>query len=153
MSKVFEFRHPHDTIFNSLLIPDLNIIFRSQQNKSTGTKRNIQVDEKEKETEDNELLCSKCNQLITSSSCKIEVSGSHSHFLKNPAGDSFNLRCFSEAKGCKIKGVPISDFSWFPGYKWTFAFCSNCSIQSGWFYMSPNDNFFGLMQDAIIGEY
>ncbi len=153
MSKAFEFQTPLNTILNSPFITCQNILFRSKGDKDSGTKNDIQTKEQEKEEEDKELLCSRCNHLITSSSHKIEVSGRHSHLLKNPAGDKFDLRCFSEAQGCETKGVPIPNFSWFPGYKWTFAFCTNCSMQSGWFYLSPNDNFYGLIRKAITGEY
>lgn len=153
MLKVFELQIPLNTILNPMLITGRNILFRTKGDKDTGTKKDTQVKTQKKEDQDKELLCAKCNHLITSSSKKIEISGHHSHLLTNPAGEKFDLRCFSEAQGCEIKGVPIPDFSWFAGYKWTFAFCANCSIQSGWIYISPNDNFFGLIRKAIIGEY
>jgi len=102
------------------------------------------------EREDKQLLCFTCRNVLTRESNTIEVSGKHSHFFTNPAGIEFNLRCFSDAPGCEIKGVPIADFTWFPGYHWCFAFCSECSVQSGWFYLSPSDRFFGLIREALI---
>jgi len=153
MSKVFEFRIPFNTVLNMAFLTGQDVFFRSKTDKVTGTKGNIQVKSQEKEDEDKKLLCSRCNHLITTSSRKIKVAGNHSYFFANPAGEKFDLRCFSDAPGCETKGVPISDFSWFQGYKWTFAFCSNCSIQSGWFYLSPSDNFFGLIREAFVGKY
>lgn len=153
MLKTFKLQIPVGTFLNVPLLPDQNILFRSKTVRKPGTDKDAQVDEREKGEEDKELLCFKCNHILTSSSRKIEVSGHHSHFFTNPAGEKFDLRCFSEAPGCEIKGVPISDFTWFPGYKWTFAFCSNCSVQSGWFYLSRDNSFFGLIRKSFVGEY
>lgn len=153
MLKVFEFQPPLNTILNPTLITSRKFLLRAKGDKDTGIKNDTQVKSQEEEYPDKELLCARCNHLITSASRKIEVSGNHSHLLTNPAGEKFDLRCFSEAQGCETKGVPIPDFSWFAGYSWTFAFCSNCSIQSGWIYISPNDNFYGLIRKVLIGEY
>ena len=80
---------------------------------------------------------------------QIDMLGSHVHNFTNPSGDSFTLRCFREAPGCETKGVPIDDFTWFPGYKWCFSFCVNCGVQSGWFYLSAEDSFFGIIREAL----
>ena len=130
--------------------PGSGILMRSISEKKSDVKTDSGSELKEQELEDKEIKCFRCGHTITLESMKAEISGKHFHFFTNPAGAGFNLRCFSEAPGCEIKGVPISEFSWFPGYNWCFAFCSECSVQSGWFYLSTNDSFFGLIHEAII---
>ncbi len=143
----FQHRSP---LFTKPPVP--GILMRSASKKKKGGKTNFQSEVKEKEREDKEIRCFRCSHTITLESQKTEISGKHAHFFTNPAGTGFDLRCFSDAPGCETKGVPLPEFTWFPGYNWCFAFCSECSVQSGWFYLSPNDSFFGLIREAFISE-
>ena len=143
---------PSDQYQSTLFIkpPDSGIRMRSASEKRRGRETDALPKVKEKEHEDKEIKCFRCGYTITLESQKVEISGKHAHFFINPAGTRFNLKCFSEAPGCETKGVPVPEFTWFPGYNWCFAFCSECSVQSGWFYLSPNDSFFGLILEALI---
>ncbi|MEN8222411.1 MAG: cereblon family protein [Acidobacteriota bacterium] len=150
MLKAFDFSPPayqHEPVHGSGL-PDIRM--RTNREKSSNGKPAGQHGSEEEEKEDKQIICFNCRHMLTVESLKTEKSGKHSHSFTNPGGTSFDLRCFSEAPGCETKGVPIPDFTWFPGYKWCFAFCSNCSVQSGWFYLSSNDSFFGLIREAFI---
>ena len=130
--------------------PSPGFLMRSVSGKKEHGKPDTGTELKEEEREDKEIKCFRCGHTITSESHKTEILGKHTHFFTNPAGTGFDLRCFSEAPGCETKGVPVSEFTWFPGYKWCFAFCSECSVQSGWFYLAPNNSFFGLIREAFI---
>ncbi len=130
--------------------PAPDFLMRSASEKKSGGKSDGLPQVKDKEREDKEIKCFRCGNTLTLESRKAEISGKHSHFFTNPAGIGFDLRCFSDAPGCETKGVPIADYTWFPGYKWCFAFCSECSVQSGWFYLSKGNSFFGLIREAFI---
>lgn len=153
MLKIFDLYPPLSSYRFSMFTIQSGVFLKSVSKKKGGIRSENLSKSKKKKREDKELACFKCNHKLTSASRKIDVSGKHSHYFTNPAGEKFDLRCFSEAPGCKIQGVPIADLSWFPEYKWTFAFCSNCSVQSGWFYLSRNESFFGLIRESFIGEY
>lgn len=40
----------------------------------------------------------------------------------------------SRASNTELSGAPSAEFSWFPGYAWTIAFCAACMAHVGWRY-------------------
>ena len=74
------------------------------------------------------LLCRCCNTAITHSGEKIEIGISHDYRFTNPAGISYAIGCFRNAAGCAIAGDPTAEDSWFGGYRWQLAVCSECLI-------------------------
>ena len=105
----------------------------------------IFIEEKEKL----DILCGNCRYTISTLDDMIDINGFHFHTFRNPAGIDFRIRCFSSAGGCTVVGVPTMEYTWFPGYRWSFALCSHCFSHLGWFYQSDEMNFFGLIQDNI----
>jgi len=95
------------------------------------------------------VLCKHCGQVVTGRDKKIKVGGSHAHTFFNPAGIVFELGCFSIAPGCNRAGESTSDFTWFAGYVWRFAFCRSCSSHLGWFYQMGDHSFFGLILSKL----
>ncbi len=105
-----------------------------------------------KEKKEIPLICSQCSTPITSRKQAVQVQGRHEHAFFNPAGIAFEIRCYRQAPGCLVQGNLTEKFSWFNGYSWQFATCSNCLSQLGWFFISDihKNSFFGLMTDKVI---
>jgi hypothetical protein len=101
------------------------------------------------EDEKDKILCKVCQHPITSFKNKIDVNGQHRHIFSNPVGISYEVGCFSSANGCVNKGNPTFDFTWFNGFAWRFALCSNCLSLLGWFYQSESDSFYGLILEHL----
>lgn len=107
-------------------------------------------DSREKEKKEVPLICSHCSAAITTSKQAISIHGQHEHAFFNPAGIAFEIRCFRQAPGCLVQGDPTTRFSWFDGYSWQYATCSNCLAHLGWFFSSEQNSFFGLIAGKII---
>ena len=100
------------------------------------------------------VYCGTCSTVIGRNSDRIEVTGSHDHRFANPYGFLFHIGCFSEALGCSIAGTPEAADSWFMGYQWRIASCSECQRHLGWYFDrvtpgSESDFFYGLILDRI----
>ncbi len=97
------------------------------------------------------LRCRFCMQIITDESQQIIKLGRHEHIKTNPAGISFNFRCFQSAPGCSSLGGPTTEYSWFQGYSWSIAVCSGCGEHIGWRYRG-DDSFFGLISTSLVPD-
>jgi uncharacterized CHY-type Zn-finger protein len=111
----------------------------------------LQKTEAEKEKES--ILCKNCKNEITSAEFTAAVHGQHAHIFKNPAGLTFHIGCFSKAWGCIIYGIPTYDFTWFTGFSWCVALCSNCFTHLGWHYQSNGASFFGLILANLVKDF
>lgn len=96
------------------------------------------------------LLCRHCGNPITSAAERIEVGTAHHYRFTNPTGITYSLGCYRNAPGCAISGEPTEEDSWFGGYRWQFASCSECLQHLGWYYQNPKQRFFfGLIPDRL----
>lgn len=95
------------------------------------------------------LCCINCGYPITYKNAKIEMNESHEHVFANPHGFIFHIGCFSQAPGCLVTGKESFDFTWFPGYAWQAALCTQCWMMLGWAFRSEKSNFFGLIIDKL----
>jgi hypothetical protein len=100
-------------------------------------------------TANDPILCKACSAVITSVAAIIAVNGHHSHCFTNPADITYRIGCFSAADGCSVYGRPTTDFTWFEGFAWNFAFCAGCHLHLGWYYQSPEASFFGLILENL----
>lgn len=102
--------------------------------------------------ERNELiLCRFCHAAITSRQQELTIGASHQYRFLNPSGLQFLIGCFRQAPGCDISGPATEEYSWFPGYTWQLAKCSDCGEHLGWFFQSgETDQFFGLIVDKLV---
>ncbi len=92
------------------------------------------------------IRCRICRTPITHQQERIHIDGAHEHSFVNPHDIQFHLGCFHSAPGCSISGQPTPAFSWFQGYYWQYALCSECQEHVGWYYENANqDSFFGLI--------
>ena len=124
--------------------------YRSQLTKDKNSRLQPESDSKEKEKKENPLICRHCSTAITTNRLAISINGQHEHAFFNPAGIAFEIRCFRQAPGCLVQGDPTTEFSWFDGYSWQYATCSNCLAHLGWFFSSEGNSFFGLIAGKII---
>jgi hypothetical protein len=96
------------------------------------------------------ILCRFCNYNITSPKSVIEINGKQNYTFTNPAGNTFNIGCFSSAKGCLNYDEPTMENTWFPGFGWCYAICASCYSHLGWCYESPGSSFYGLILNNLI---
>lgn len=94
---------------------------------------------------DDTIRCGRCRHDVTAGRFAIEVSGSHAHTFRNPAGWSFRIGCFSDAVGAAVAGAATTEDTWFPGYAWQMAHCSACVIHLGWWFVGGSHGFAGLV--------
>jgi len=79
------------------------------------------------------------------------VDGAHAHTFANPEGIVFEIGCYRDAWGCGYLGPLSPEFTWFAGYVWRIAVCSNCLVHLGWRFSSPDGHFFhGLITNRLI---
>ncbi len=96
------------------------------------------------------ILCRFCHAPVTSLHEEQVISGGHSHYFINPYGTAYVVGCFRQAPGCDIRGTATRNHSWFPGFAWQLASCTDCGEHLGWFYEnSEREQFFGLIVDKL----
>lgn len=95
------------------------------------------------------LRCAQCATVICRLHNAIEVHGSHQHHCTNPHGYQFEVGCYNEALGCDIGGDRQRADSWFAGYEWRYASCSDCQQHLGWYFDRAEHYFYGLIIDRI----
>lgn len=95
------------------------------------------------------LCCVRCLHLITEHAAHLDMAGGHIHVFTNPSGITYELALFSQAN-CLIQGPATTEYTWFAGYAWQLALCSNCYEHLGWRYLKPgNATFYGLIRDRL----
>src|SRR3990172_3188160 len=101
------------------------------------------------ELKPDDCLCMLCSKKITSDKDRF-IFNNHSEFqFENPTGYFFDIITFCAADGCREEGEPTMEFTWFPGYSWSFAFCSRCGSHLGWKYRGEF-SFYGLIKSRLI---
>lgn len=98
------------------------------------------------------LLCAACGHVVTDRNQRIAVLGAHEHNFTNPHGITFHIGCFRDAGGCAAVGDATAEFSWFPGYAWRVALCTNCQTHLGWRFQMDQDYFLGLIVNRLTPE-
>lgn len=97
------------------------------------------------------ILCSNCRHIITYPAERIEKIGSHHHTFANPHGIVYEIGCFRSAGGCGYAGPISNEFSWFGGFSWRVAICSQCLTHLGWLFLSSDaERFHGLILDRLL---
>lgn len=97
------------------------------------------------------ILCRFCHAAITTRRDEYSISGNHQHRFLNPHGYQYHIGCFSVAPGCDITGPVLDHYTWFKGYAWQLARCTDCGEHLGWLYQSGETHqFFGLIIDKLV---
>ena len=94
--------------------------------------------------------CAACTTRVAGEDAAIEVGGAHRHRFVNPAGLEYEIACFRQAS-CLADGEPTLEFTWFPGFAWSYALCANCRAHLGWLYESESARFVGLIVARLVG--
>jgi len=86
--------------------------------------------------------CAKCHSPICNAKdlFSMSVEGPQSTFV-NPAGVIHDTVTFKKANNLILTTQPSPLFSWFPGYEWSIAECSNCRCHIGWAFMATNSRY------------
>lgn len=94
------------------------------------------------------VLCGACGHEVARVADRVVVGPGDLHTFVNPAGEVFELVCFSRADGVAAFGEPSLAFTWFPGHTWRYAGCRSCGVQLGWRFEGPQI-FWGLNRRAL----
>ena len=126
------------------------LLFKDATGRETKGKRKILEDQDRDEMAERAIICRACKNKICSLSSGIEVNGRHQHTFYNPEGVIYQIGCFASAPGCVVHGQPTSHFTWFEGYRWSFALCGNCGVHLGWHYRADGGSkFYGLIFNKL----
>lgn len=97
------------------------------------------------------IFCGRCDALITDAGRATSIGGRHAHRRTNPANIEFAFRCFTEAPGCRRRGAPTFEHTWFPGSAWCFLTCARCGVHLGWHFHGDR-NFCALITERLRYE-
>ncbi len=95
------------------------------------------------------IYCANCDAAISHIDAKREVNGSFDHQFTNPHGFTHHFGCYHYAPGCTISGGAHAADSWFPGFAWHLATCTQCANHMGWWFEHKDENFFGLILSQL----
>ena len=97
------------------------------------------------------ILCRFCHAAVTTQRSELVVEHQHQHRFINPNGAQYLIGCFKTAPGCDISGSPTNEYTWFKGFSWQLARCSDCGEHLGWFYQKAESHqFFGLIIEKLV---
>ncbi|MBC8413457.1 hypothetical protein H8E50_07285 [bacterium] len=99
--------------------------------------------------DDHYIACGNCHNPITLPQYIVTINNHHIYTVTNPYDITFDIGCFSAAKGCTLHGEPTDEDTWFPGFQWIYTACSNCSHHLGWYYQNGEEEFYGLINDLL----
>jgi uncharacterized CHY-type Zn-finger protein len=105
------------------------------------------------EFQDKNIYCAICGHVITSVGARFKMNGSCEHTFTNPHGYVYTITCFKNAPGTKNAGEETEEYTWFPGYAWSYALCGQCTSHLGWVFAKQRaDIFYGLISERISGK-
>ncbi|EEC79545.1 hypothetical protein OsI_20665 [Oryza sativa Indica Group] len=106
----------------------------------------------------NLIKCRCCKSLIAKRSDMVVMStdGPLGAYV-NPHGFVHETITVSRATGLALDGNPSTVHSWFPGYSWTIASCTDCESNIGWLFKATKKNlrprsFWGIRSSQIADD-
>ncbi|KAK1425980.1 hypothetical protein QVD17_14647 [Tagetes erecta] len=106
----------------------------------------------------NQIKCRSCQTLIANRSDMLVMStdGPLGAYV-NPSGYVHEIMTLLKASGLALIGVPTEEYSWFPGYAWTVAYCATCEYQMGWLFTATNKklkprSFWGIRSSQVADD-
>jgi hypothetical protein len=101
--------------------------------------------------------CSACSVVVTYSDRLLSIGETYRHLFVNPVEIAFEFYTFASCPGVVAEGAAIEQHTWFPGYRWRFAFCHNCGQHLGWLYEAVSrqtrpSEFWGLLITHIFAR-
>ncbi|XWS70302.1 hypothetical protein CRYUN_Cryun03dG0036300 [Craigia yunnanensis] len=75
----------------------------------------------------------------------------------NEHGYVHEVMTFCKANGLALRGAPVKEYSWFPGYAWTMINCASCESQMGWLFTATNEklkpkSFWGIRSCQVTDD-
>lgn len=105
-----------------------------------------------------QIKCRSCQTLIANRSDMLVMSseGPLGAYV-NPSGYVHEIMTLLKASGLALIGVPTEEYSWFPGYAWTVAYCATCEYQMGWLFTATNKklkprSFWGIRSSQVADD-
>lgn len=96
------------------------------------------------------LCCVQCRHPITDPTARLDMAGGHLHVFTNPGGFTYEVALFTYAD-CAMHGPATTEYTWFPGYAWQLALCTNCHLHLGWRYQQTGSTtFYGLICSRLV---
>jgi hypothetical protein len=95
------------------------------------------------------IVCRACQARLTTPEARITIGGAHEHSYENPHGIRFRIGCFAWVGHCAAVTPPSTYWSWFPGFAWRVAVCTECGEHLGWLFQSADATFHGLILDRL----
>ncbi|KAL8109966.1 uncharacterized protein LOC141672116 [Apium graveolens] len=103
------------------------------------------------------IRCKNCQEIVAKRSDMLEMSsdGPLGAYL-NTRGYVHEIVTLLKVNGLSLVGHPSEEYSWFSGYAWTIACCTNCECQMGWCFTGTKKNlnlksFWGIRSSQISG--
>ena len=129
------------------------VLFRKSSERNQKLDQHPDIEELDKEEEE-KFYCANCGHLITTGRWWISMDSGHEHRFSNPAGMTFDIRCFKEAPGAVAVGEQSDEFTWFQVYDWQVALCRGCGAHLGWQFTGDEAPpvFFGLIGDRLTTQ-
>jgi hypothetical protein len=93
-------------------------------------------------------LCAWCLNRVANEKDRFSVSGRDEFDFANPEGVRFQILTFLQTHDCHRTGEPTLEFTWFPGYAWSYCHCGRCGQHLGWYYTGANE-FVGLIKPRL----
>ncbi|CAI9267840.1 unnamed protein product [Lactuca saligna] len=104
------------------------------------------------------VKCKSCQTVIASRSDMLVMSsdGPLGAYV-NPSGYVHEIMTLLKANGLALIGVPSEEYSWFPGYAWTIAYCATCEYQMGWLFTATKKklkprSFWGIRSSQVADD-
>ncbi|KAL4560283.1 hypothetical protein LXL04_032433 [Taraxacum kok-saghyz] len=104
------------------------------------------------------VKCKSCQTVIASRSDMLVMStdGPLGAYV-NPSGFVHEIMTLLKANGLALIGVPTEEYSWFPGYAWTIAYCATCEYQMGWLFTATKKklkprSFWGIRSSQVADD-
>lgn len=101
------------------------------------------------------IFCNACHERLGQQTDLIVMSESGpSDVFVNAGGYVHDLITLRTVRRIQLQGEPVKEHSWFPGYAWTIAYCSNCIAHVGWKFTAVDNalepkHFWGLSRVSI----
>ena len=96
------------------------------------------------------LLCRRCEAEVSPTNSTLEVAGAIDHTCTNPAGITYDIRCYASAPGLLADEPPCAEHAWFEGYAWQIGLCRSCGVHLGWCFTGPErPPFAGLIRRRV----
>ncbi|KAL8504057.1 hypothetical protein ACS0TY_022699 [Phlomoides rotata] len=104
------------------------------------------------------MRCRTCQTLVAKRSDMLVMSSDGPlGAYANPQGFVHEVMTFTRTTEIAVKGHPVKEYSWFPGYAWSIAECITCGTQMGWYFSTTKKKmrpqaFWGLRSTQVVDE-